>query len=215
MFGDRLKLARKKAGYSLRVLSDALGGAPSAQAIGKYERGEMMPSSGVLIQIARVLGVSLEYLLSERVEELEAAEFRKLSGTSARDRARVEAAVIDGLQRYLAIEEILELDSNAWKVPRFGNRFLGREDDGEVLAGNLRRDWKLGTDPIPNMTSLLEDRSIKVLVMTLPDGVAGLTCLVRRSRHKTKVPVIVVNERGHVGKAAVHSRARTCASADR
>ena len=193
MFGDRLKLARKKAGYSLRGLSDALGGAPTAQAIGKYERGEMMPSSGALLEIARVLGVSLEYLLSERVEELEATEFRKLSGISARDRARVEAAVIDNLQRYLAIEEILELDSGAWRAPQFGNRFLGREEDGEILAEDLRHDWKLGVDPIPNMTSLLEDRGIKVLVISLPEGVSGLTCLVRRPRHKTRVPVIVVN----------------------
>lgn len=193
MFGERLKLARKQAGYSLRGLSDALGGAPTAQAIGKYERGEMMPSSGVLLEITRVLGVSLEYLLSERVEELEATEFRKLSGTSARDRARVEAAVIDGLQRYLAIEEILELDSGAWRAPQFGNRFLGREEDGEILAEDLRHDWKLGVDPIPNMTSLLEDRGIKVLVISLPEGVSGLTCLVRRPRHKTRVPVIVVN----------------------
>ena len=195
MFGDRLKLARKKAGYSLRGLSDALGGAPSAQAIGKYERGEMMPRSGVLLQIARALGVSMEFLLSERVEELEATEFRKRSGTSARDRARIEAAVIDGLQRYLAIEEILEPDSGAWRAPQFGNRFLGREEDGEVLARDLRNDWRVGVDPIPNMTSLLEDRGIKVLVISLPEGVSGLTCLVRRPRHKTKVPVIVVNDR--------------------
>ena len=34
MFGDRLKLARKKAGYSLRSLSNALGGEVTAQAIG-------------------------------------------------------------------------------------------------------------------------------------------------------------------------------------
>ena len=194
MFGDRLKLGRKKAGYSLRSLSDALGGEVTAQAIGKYERGEMMPSSGVLIHMARVLGVSLEYLLSEQVEELEAVEFRKLSGTSASDRARVEAEVIDRLQRYIAIEEILELDSGAWKAPRFGNRFLGQEDDGEILAQELRREWKLGIDPIPNMTSLLEDRGIKVLVIPLPGRVSGLTCLVRRPRHRNKVAVIVVNE---------------------
>ena len=67
MFGNRLKLARKKAGYSLRSLSDALDGEVTAQAIGKYERGEMMPSSGVLIHMARVLNVSLEFLLSEQV----------------------------------------------------------------------------------------------------------------------------------------------------
>lgn len=193
MFGDRLKLARKKAGYSLRDLSDALGGEVTAQAIGKYERGEMMPSSGVLNSLSKVLGVSLEYLLSEQVEELEAVEFRKLSGTSAGDRARVEAEVIDCLQRYLMIEEILDLDSGAWRAPRFGNRFLGQEDEGEVLADDVRKEWQLGIDPIPNMTSLLEDRGIKVLVIPLPGGVSGLTCLVRRPRQKMKVPVIVVN----------------------
>jgi Zn-dependent peptidase ImmA (M78 family) len=194
MFGDRLKLARKKAGYSLRGLSDALNGEVTAQAIGKYERSEMMPSSGVLSRLTKVLGVSPEYLLSEQVEELEAVEFRKLSGTSVGDRARVEAEVIDCLQRYLAIEEILELDSGDWRAPRFGNRFLGQEDEGEVLAQDLRKEWQLGIDPIPNMTALLEDRGIKVLVIPLPGGVSGLTCLVRRPRQKKKVPVIVVNQ---------------------
>lgn len=194
MFGDRLKLARKRAGYSLRGLSDALEGKVTAQAIGKYERNEMMPSSGMLIHIAKVLSVSLEYLLSEQVEELEAVEFRKLAGTSVGDRARVEAEVIDRLQRYIAVEEILKLDSAAWKIPRFSNRFLGQEDDGEILAQALRKDWKLGIDPIPNMTSLLEDQGIKVLVIPLPGRVSGLTCLVRRPRHKNRVPVIVVNE---------------------
>lgn len=193
MFGDRLKLARKRAGYSLRSLSTALDGEVSAQAIGKYERGEMMPGSGVLTRLCRTLGVSPEYLLSEQVEELEAVEFRKLSGTSAGDRARVEAEVIDALQRYLAIEEILEIDSGAWREPGCRNRFVGREEEGEILADELREDWELGIDPIPNMTALLEDRGIKVLVMPLPGRVSGLTCLVRRPRQKSKVPVIVVN----------------------
>ena len=55
----------------LRGLSDALDGHVTAQALGKYERGEMMPSSGILIRLTKILSVSLEYLLSEEVEELE------------------------------------------------------------------------------------------------------------------------------------------------
>ena len=117
MFGDRLKLARKRAGLSLRRLAEALEQGVSAQAIGKYERGEMMPSSGVLSRLASVLGVSLDYLLSEQVERLEGMEFRKASGTTAGDRARVQTEVIDHLQRYLAIEEVLGLDGGAWKAP--------------------------------------------------------------------------------------------------
>ena len=193
MFGKHLQLARKKAGYSLRGLSYALDGEVTAQAIGKYERGEMMPRSSVLIHLASVLGVSLDYLLSERVEALKFPEFRKHSGISAGDQARVEAAVIDGLQRYFAIEEILSGDSGISKAPRLGNRCLEHENDGEVLAQNLRQKWQLGIDPIPNMTALLEDRGIKVLMMPLPDRVSGLTCFVYRPRQKTRVPVIVVN----------------------
>ena len=193
MFGDRLRLARKKAGYSLRTLSDALDGEVTAQAIGKYERGEMMPSSKVLSRLTRVLGVSLQYLLSEEVDELEGVAFRKLSSTSARDRARVEAEVIDRLQRYLTIEEILGLDNGAWRTPRLGNRFVGQEDDGEIVADDMRHEWRLGVGPIPNMTSLLEDRGVKVLVIALPRRVSGIACLVRRQRRSRRIPVIVVN----------------------
>ncbi|MDE0555849.1 MAG: XRE family transcriptional regulator [Candidatus Poribacteria bacterium] len=193
MFGERLKLARKKAGYSLRSLADALDHKASAQAIGKYERGEMMPSSGVLLALAKTLDVSLEYLLSEQVEKLEEVEFRKLSGTSAKDRARIEAVVIDNLQRYIAVEAILGLDSNSWRSPKFGNRFLGLAEEGEVLAMDVRKEWNLGIDPIPNMTALLEDRGIKILILPLPAGVSGLTALVRRQNYKRSMPVIVVN----------------------
>jgi len=193
MFGDRLKLARRKSGYSLRGLESALGNRVTAQAIGKYERGEMMPSSDVLSALAKTLGVSLEYLLSEQVERLEGVEFRKLASTRAGERARVEAQVIDHLQRYIAIEETLELDSAMWHVPRCAARLLHGEDEAEWLADDLRKEWQLGIDPILNMTSLLEDRGVKVLVMPLPERVSGLTCLVRRPRQKKPLPVIVVN----------------------
>ena len=192
MFGERLKLARKKAGYSLRSLSEAIGRKASAQAIGKYERGEMMPGSGVLPGLAKTLEVPIEYLLSEQVEKLEEVEFRKLSGTKAKDRACIEATVIDSLQRYITIEKILELNSGSWQAP-FGNRFVGYSQEGEILAEDVRKEWKLGIDPIPNMTSLLENRGIKIVILPLPDGVSGLTALVRRPVHKQTVPVIVVN----------------------
>ena len=195
MFGDRLKLARKKAGYSLQGLSDALNHRVSAQALGKYERGEMTPSSGVLIRLAKALDVSLHYLLSEQVQKLDEVEFRKTAGTTARERARVSAEVIDRLQRYLSVEEILGLDSGAWHTLKSRNRFLGEENEGEVIAEDIRREWRLGIDPIPNMTALLEDHGIKVLVIDLPERVSGLTCLVQRQRHKKKAPVIVVNRK--------------------
>ncbi len=193
MFGDRLRLARKRSGFSLRDLAAAMGGTPSAQAIGKYERGEMMPRSRVLIRLAEALQAPPEFLLNEQHEKLVAVEFRKLSGVSARDRARIEAAVIDCVERHLFIEQALELDSIAWERPSVGGRFWEIGSDGEVLASDLRREWELGIYPISDMTALLEAKGIKVLLLPLPARVPGLTCLAHRPQHDFPVPVIVVN----------------------
>ena len=192
MIGDRLKLARKKAGYSLRALSEAIDNKVSAQAIGKYERDEMMPASDVLISMAKALDVNLEYLLSNQVKELRGVEFRKNSGTTVKDRARVEATVIERVEQYLSVEEILELESAEWHEPFKPEKIKSLEDAGK-LADKLRNKWDLGLDPIPNMTELLEEKGIKVLLIVLPRNVSGLTCLVDRGENKDPVPVIVVN----------------------
>ena len=60
MLSERLKLARKRSGLSLRALSAGMGGIVSAQAIGKYERGEMVPSSDCGHRLGRSSGGALE-----------------------------------------------------------------------------------------------------------------------------------------------------------
>jgi transcriptional regulator with XRE-family HTH domain len=59
MNGERIKLARKKAGLSLRGLADKMRALVSAQAIGKYERGEMSPGFDVLLAMSKALGLDL------------------------------------------------------------------------------------------------------------------------------------------------------------
>src|ERR1700691_404192 len=117
MIADRIKLARRKAGYSLRDLSDAMNGRVTAQAIGKYERGEDTPSSGVLLALAKALGVSLNYLLDTQGVELSGVEFRTKANTTGKDRAHVETEVLEWIERYLQIELILDLDSATWQCP--------------------------------------------------------------------------------------------------
>lgn len=193
MIGSRIKLARKKAGLSLRSLSDALNGRVSAQAIGKYERGEMVPSSDVLIALSKVLEVPMAYLTAPEGVELATVDFRKKANTSAKDRARVETEVIEWVERYLQIERLLELDSAEWENPISTPELLRSPEDAERLADKIREAWGLGQDPIPNMTELLEEKGLKVLVTPLPKSVSGLTCLVRRPQGQPDIPVIVVN----------------------
>ena len=111
MIGRKLKVARSAAGLSLRALSDAINGRVSAQAIGKYERDEDMPSSGVLLVIADALDVSVDYLLSAEELVLEGVDFRKKAVASVREEAQLEARTIHLLERYLSLEDMLGLKS--------------------------------------------------------------------------------------------------------
>ena len=109
MFGQRLRLARKRAGLSMQALAERVTPSVSAQAISKYEADKMMPSSSVLVGLGKALGVSLDFLLGGQVEALESVEWRKNSTASAQDRAMAESIVIEKLEDYLAIEDILDM----------------------------------------------------------------------------------------------------------
>lgn len=193
MNGDRIKLARKRAGLSLRDLAEKLKDRVSAQAIGKYERGEMTPSSDVLIALSKELDASIPYLVAPQGIELERVEFRTKANTGAKDRARVETEVIEWVERYLQIEEILELDSAPWSCPNEMPCEVSSAEDAEKLGDKLRAAWSLGIDPIPNMTELLEEKGIKVLITDLLEKVSGLTCLVHRPGRNDEIPVVIVN----------------------
>lgn len=62
-----------------------MNGLVTAQAIGKYERGESMPSSGVLLTL-KALNVSLTYLLDTQEISLEGVEFRTKANASTGSR---------------------------------------------------------------------------------------------------------------------------------
>ncbi|MXW40079.1 MAG: ImmA/IrrE family metallo-endopeptidase [Synechococcus sp. SB0668_bin_15] len=190
MFSERLKLARKRHGLSLRNLSSRLTGLVSAQAIGKYERGEMMPSSPVAIALAKALDVSVSYLLSPSVLSLQAVEFRKKAATKAREQAMVKAAVLDHVDRYLQVEQLLALDDGDWDIPANAPYKVKSLGEAESAAEALRCAWDLGGGPISNLTELLEERRIKVLKLDLPNSVDGLTCFVRTSGGGN-IPVVV------------------------
>lgn len=61
LFGDKLRVARALANLSLRDVGDAVG--VSANAVSKYELGAMHPQSSVLLALAKLYGVSLDWLM--------------------------------------------------------------------------------------------------------------------------------------------------------
>lgn len=192
MIGQRLKIARAASGLSLRDLEAKIDNRVSAQAIGKYERDEDMPSSGVLSVLARALAVSEDYLLSADEMLLEGVEFRKKHLTSKKEEAYVEGQTLHLLERYLAIEEVLGMRTVEWNCPVEAPYPVKELADVENAARALRTSWSLGIDPIPNLSELLEEQGIKVLSMDLKD-IDGLTANVKRPG-KRALPVIVVKD---------------------
>lgn len=191
MLGERLKLARKKQGLSMDRLVNKIGHIVSKQALSKYERNLMVPGTEVLLALSKALNTRIEYLLSDRVSELTHVDYRKTNRTSAREKARVEAMVIEHMERYLMVEEILELASSRWVKPELQ---VNDANDVEALANQLREHWELGTNPIPDMTALLEEHGIKVLMLEMPKSVSGLTCLVNSSTGDEPFPIVIVNQ---------------------
>ena len=192
MIGSRLKLARAAAGISLRALESRVHGLVTAQAIGKYERNEMMPGSNVLLALARALEVTPAYLLSQRNIRLGAIEFRKSVGAGTKEENAVRARLLERIERYIVVEEILNAPSLYWQPPLESAQPVAQLEDGFAAAQRLRQKWHLGQDPIPSMTELLEEHGIKVITMSLPEKVFGSTVQSTLADDRM-VPAVLIN----------------------
>jgi Zn-dependent peptidase ImmA (M78 family)/DNA-binding XRE family transcriptional regulator len=186
-FAERLKSARVMAGLSLQDLAEKLQNQVSRQALHKYEKGEFMPDSKMIGLLCGALGVHQDYFYRKNVVELGEIEFRKFTRYSAKEKNSLIEKAKDVLSRYLELEEILNIDS------RFRLSFketpIRSNEQVEEVAIKLRKDWKLGTDPIFNLIELLEDHNIKVIEIESDDGVDGLSAWANNGQ----VPVIVLN----------------------
>ena len=181
----------------MRQLADRIKPQITAQTINRYEAGKMMPSSDILVELNRNLDVSFDFLMGGRVEAIEGIEFHKHSNTSARDRAAAETCIIESLDRYLMIEAILEEGTISNPLDGLPRAHLEKYGDAEMLAQELRREWKLGIDPIPDMTSLLENQSVRVVEADLPEHFGGATCDVRLTGDRPVTHAIVVSARAN------------------
>lgn len=194
MIGSRLKLAREAAGLSLRELEDRIDGLVSAQAIGKYERDEMMPSSTVLLALSKKLSVSPDYLLSKREIALSEIDFRRHTAAGEKEQRAVEAIVLDHAERYLQLEALLPDAAIRWQVPPASEFRIQAPEDAELAAEKLRALWELGIGPINYMMELLEDKGIKVVAIPLPELVSGSKAFAKQ-REQEAAALIVINSR--------------------
>jgi transcriptional regulator with XRE-family HTH domain len=131
--GNRLKMARNRAGLNLRDLGEKAG--ISAQAISKYERGLNVPGSGILLGLSKALGVKAEYFFRTAPITSFHPVYRKKSCLKLRDERKIIGQIQDWLERYLEIETLYDLDE-LYQLPE--KQVITGEEDLEKAALNLR-----------------------------------------------------------------------------
>lgn len=158
--GERLKIARKGAGHSLRSLADEVN--VSAQALSKYERGSVTPNSAMLLGLAGALGVRVEFFFRTQQVDLERPAYRKRTTLSKKQEKAIQARVQEWLERYLEVEALFPEQAYPFDVPAQVERSVSSMADVEHVADQLRAAWELGTAPIEDLTALLEDKGVKI-----------------------------------------------------
>lgn len=159
-FGNRLRSARKMAGLSMEDLANNAGGIVTKQAISKYEKRMMKPSSDVLIRLAKALGVKPEYFYRHSEIELSGMQFREKSNLSVKNIESLKQRTIDFLERYLDLETILGAQEKFFNPLK--SVAINSLADVEKAALKLRNKWKLGLAPISNLLEMLEENGIKI-----------------------------------------------------
>jgi Zn-dependent peptidase ImmA (M78 family)/DNA-binding XRE family transcriptional regulator len=185
-FGRRLKSARKMAGLSMERLAVKANNVVTKQAINKYEKGLMNPNSSVVISLSNALDIKPDYFFRPSAVLLSNLEFRKKSKLGAKEKDKVKFRTLDFLERYLEIEEILNLNI-PFENP-LSNICVNDHNDTENAAAELRERWNLGDAPISNLMELLEDKGVRIYEIEIGDDFHGL------SARADDIPVITVRQ---------------------
>lgn len=163
---DRLTLARDFKEMTKQELANKIH--ISTSAISQIEAGKMRPDSRTVGTLALALGVSADFFgreMNSKILELESCHFRSLRSASQKQRKRL-LAIGTLLYDILAYcENYISIPTE--RVSEFTRPFLNTEDI-ESYAIEMRRNWGLGSGPIPNLIKLLESKGIMVTMM--PDS---------------------------------------------
>jgi Zn-dependent peptidase ImmA (M78 family)/DNA-binding XRE family transcriptional regulator len=139
----------------------------SKMAISKYENEQMLPGSDALIRLAKVYRQPVEFFLRGPVKAAVQPVYRCRATLKGKHEAAVVAQLQEWVERYLAAESLYPPDEQVtFDYPDGFPYEVATIDVIEDTADALREAWGLGDAPIDNLTELLEDRGIKVGIVT-------------------------------------------------
>ena len=143
-----------------------------------------------MLAIAKALDVRADYFFRSSKVKISGLAFRKKSKLSRKEEDRIKYQTLDFLQKYLEIEEILQL-SHSFNNP-ISRRKISNQKDIEQAATEIRQNWNLGEAPVHQLTELLEDKGFKIMEVEASPDFVGLSGFAEGM----DIPVIAVFKEG-------------------
>lgn len=152
--GQRLSLARQRAGLSKKGFAELLGVHP--RTVLRWEADERQPGDDELAAVAKALKFPVEFFSGPEIDvaDQRSASFRSMSCMTAAER---DSALASGTLGFLAfdwIEERFNLPDPDLEDAKF--------ETPEGAARALREKWLIGERPIADMIALLEAKGVRV-----------------------------------------------------
>lgn len=188
IFANRLITARKIRCMSQRELARALNGQISASAIEKYEKGTMLPSSKILLLLAKALDMNIDYFFRPFTVTIDMSkfEFRKTSMIGVKRLEAIKLFIYSEIEKYIEIESIIGGDVTF--TLNYADLLIQNDNDAKLLAMRLRKDLNIGLDAIVSVVDLLESCGIKIIEIDEDVNFSG-TCNMANT-----IPIIVINK---------------------
>lgn len=173
IFSVRLRNARKMRGFSQQDLSAAMQGLVSPNAIKKYEKGEMFPSSDVVIGLASALHVKVDDLFQPFAVKIDMGniKYRKKSTLRKKDMEAINQIAAYHLEKYIEVERMCGENNNFGRS--YSNMVVRNENDARAVASRFRQDFNLGNDPISTPIEILESAGAKIIEVSASDKFDG------------------------------------------
>lgn len=170
----------------MEELAQSVNPPVSRQAINKYEKGQSIPDSRMLISLGLALGVKPDYFFRPFTVEVDKVMFRKRSRFSEKDAMSVKEKVREELERYLEAEQLCGVESGF----RLDKMPVSTDADANKAANDMRELLGLGVDGISNVIEVLEDNGVKIIEVAEDDSFEGLS-----GYANDNIPLIVINSR--------------------
>ena len=121
---------------------------------------DVTPSSDVLIKLGKALHVKVEYFFRPEHFTLANIQYSKHADMPEQHLEEIKARILDQIERRVELEGLFP--SSPIQDFCLGPKKISSYDDIELVARQIRRQWNLGLEPLPDLIDIFEEHGIKV-----------------------------------------------------